>query len=183
MKIFMARHGQTDYNVEDRIQGNRVDGSLNEEGRRQAEDLAQSLRTAHFDVIYCSPLKRARETAEAIARVCKSPIVERDELKERDFGSLTGIFFRELPSATGTKPGELIAIDTDQRYDYRPYGGESAEDVQKRLMKCIEEIKKTYQDKKVLIVAHAGILRLSHLLFRETKVDHIKNVTLEEFEI
>ena len=111
------------------------------------------------------------------------PVILRDELKERDFGSLSGKTWPEADAFAKKEAGALRAEDVGQAYDYRPFGGESGEDVNKRLLRFVAEIKGTYAGKKVLIVAHSGIMRLSHLLFRETEVGHIKNASLEEFEI
>ncbi len=183
MKIFMVRHGQTDSNVAKVIMGQRVDESLNGVGRQQAEELAESMKDMQFDVIFSSPLKRAAETAGILAKNRTAPVILRDELKERDFGSVSGKSWAEADAIAGAEPGNLKEVDRHLDYDYRPYGGESAEDVKKRLGRIIAEIKENYSDKRVLIVAHGGILRFSHMLFRDTPVDHIKNASLEEFEI
>ena len=183
MKIFMVRHGQTDSNAGKRIMGQRVDESLNDEGRRQAEELREGIQDKTFDVIFSSPLKRAEETSRILAHERNVPVILRDELKERDFGSLSGKTWPEADAFAKKEAGALRAEDVGQAYDYRPFGGESGEDVKNRLLKFVAEIKGTHADKKVLIVAHSGIMRLSHLLFREIEVGHIKNASIEEFEI
>ncbi len=178
MQIFMARHGQTDSNVAGIIQGSRVDGPLNTEGQRQAEELAEKLRSQEFDVIFSSPLKRARETAAAILLGRDVPLELRSELMERDFGSLSGKTWAEIENSQ-----ELLTKDRAQKWDYRPYGGESSENFKARFLSVISEIRTRYPDKKVLLVAHAGILRLAHLLFKESEVAHIQNASVEEFDI
>ncbi len=183
MKIFMVRHGQTNSNVAKIIMGQRVDEPLNDEGRSQAQKLSASLRGVPFDVIFSSPLKRAAETAAIIADGGATHIVLHDALKERDFGSLSGKSWDEADALTESEPGDLKSVDRHLDYDYRPYGGESAEDVKKRLQKFVSDIKTKYSDKRILIVAHAGILRFSHALFHDTKVDHIRNATIEEFDV
>ncbi|KKW08471.1 MAG: Phosphoglycerate mutase [Candidatus Kaiserbacteria bacterium GW2011_GWA2_49_19] len=183
MKIFMVRHGETDSNAIKRLMGQRCDDTLNDEGRRQAKELNENIAEMMFDVVFSSPLKRASETAEIIAQKRNLPVILRDELKERDYGSLSGKTHQEADAFTKGKWAELRALDLNQKYDYHPYGGESAEDVKERLLKFIDEIKREYASKRVLVVAHAGILRLSHLLFREVKVSHIDHASIEEFEI
>ena len=183
MKIFMVRHGQTDSNVAKLIMGQRVDESLNDEGRRQAEERAVDMKDMQFDVIFSSPLKRAAETAAILAKGRATPVILRDELKERDFGSVSGKSWAEADTIAGAEPGTQKEVDRHLDYDYRPYGGESADDVKGRLGRIIAEIKETYPEKRVLIVAHGGILRFSHMLFRDVHVDHIQNAALEEFEV
>jgi len=90
MKVFFVRHGQTDWNVERKIQG-QVDIELNDEGRKQAAQMRDELADMHFDAIFVSPLARARETAEIIAEPHEStPVVIADELAERNFGEYEG---------------------------------------------------------------------------------------------
>lgn len=158
--------------------GQRVNESLNEEGVKQAKDLARNL-DKDFDLIFTSPLKRAVETAKLISEQIGASIIERAELMERDFGSLSGKGWEEMPD-----DGEYKKNDFEQKYDYRPFGGESAEDVKNRLIKFMDELKKEYSDKKVLIVAHGGILKMAHFMFSE---EHLKmtpnNASLHEFNI
>src|SRR3989344_1327026 len=99
MKIFMVRHGETDYNVAKRIPGQEIDQSLNATGRKQAEERAEERAGMTVDVMFSSPLKRAGETAEIIAKGLNLQILYRDELKERSFGSLSGKTFEEVNAA------------------------------------------------------------------------------------
>lgn len=181
MKIFIVRHGETDANVLKRIQGQEVDEPLNATGRKQAEERAEAMSGMTFDVLFSSPLKRARETAEIIAKRLNLPIIYRDELKERSFGLLSGKTFEEVNASIGTGWNELTS-DKDAEY-FREYKREPTEDFKKRLLAFTEEIKREYADRRVLLVAHKGVIRLAHLLFRETHVTHIENATIEEFEI
>ena len=88
MKVYIVRHGQTDWNVQHKAQG-RSDIPLNETGRRQAEELRDKIKDIKFDAVYASPLKRARETAE-IATDGEYKIVFDDRLMERSFGDFEG---------------------------------------------------------------------------------------------
>ncbi len=79
-----------------------------------------------------------------------------------------------------------IDRDTDlkQKYDYSPYEGDSAEDVKKRVLMFIEKIKSNYSGKKVLIVAHGGILKMFHYIFKDQEGDFSpKNAEIHEFDI
>lgn len=88
MKLYLARHGLTDWNKEMRAQG-RKDLSLNAEGRAQAEELRDKIKGIEFTAVYASPLKRAAETVE-IAVGDRSEIIYDDRLLERSFGDFEG---------------------------------------------------------------------------------------------
>ena len=88
MTLYLARHGQTEWNHSARIQG-REDIPLNDTGRIQAQRLGEGLRELGIERIWSSPLSRAQETARTIASICHidSPITLLDGLTERDFGA------------------------------------------------------------------------------------------------
>jgi probable phosphoglycerate mutase len=163
--------------------GQRFDTELNEDGIKQANDLADKLIGENFDVIFSSPLKRALKTAQIVAEKINIPIVERGEITERDYGTLSGKTWDEA-NAASIDGANIKEKDFAQVYDYRPYGGESVEDVKKRVLKFVNELRGNYSDKKVLVVAHGGILKLMHMLFKEEVLDHTPhNASLHEFEI
>ena len=95
MRLILARDGQTDWNLQRRVQGLSNLG-LNETGRRQAEALAQSLKGVKVDAIYTSPLRRAQETARAISRFHQVEVVILDGLKELDVGEVDGMTYEEM---------------------------------------------------------------------------------------
>lgn len=95
MKLILVRHGATKMNQERRIQGV-SDLGLNETGRKQAEALARALKDVKVDVIYCSPLRRAQETARAISRFHQVDVVTLDGLKELDVGEVDGMTYDEM---------------------------------------------------------------------------------------
>ena len=169
MKLIFVRHGETAYNKLNKRLG-WLDEPLNEVGLRQAEELADQIEY-NFDIVFSSPLKRASKTAEIIAQKFNKKVMFSEHLKERNFGSLGGTVWKE---------GEKESV----KYDDRPYGGESVEDVRKRLEKFIDEVRNNYAGKTVLVVTHGGIIRLMHYLYRKEETDHIiKNVSIHEFDI
>ena len=89
MKLYIARHGQTTWNVDDLVCG-RADVPLTELGHQQAQKLAQSSLDKKIDVILCSPMLRARQTAQAVSDAIGVPIQIDDRLMEFDFGSFDG---------------------------------------------------------------------------------------------
>ena len=89
MKLYIVRHGTTDWNVQCRFQG-RIDIELNSNGRMLAGKLGEKLENVHFDCIYSSPLSRAYETANLIRGHRNIQIIKNDLLAEIAFGELEG---------------------------------------------------------------------------------------------
>ena len=87
--LYIMRHGKTDWNAMRKLQG-RTDIPLNEEGRQMAEHARTEYADIHFDICYCSPLIRAKETAEIVLKGRNIPIITDDRLKEMSFGSYEG---------------------------------------------------------------------------------------------
>ena len=87
--IYLTRHGQTDWNVQKKVMG-RCDVPLNEKGLEQAEETRKKLLDEDIDLIICSPLIRARKTAEVINKGRNIKIIYDDRLIERDFGEFEG---------------------------------------------------------------------------------------------
>ena len=145
MKIFITRHGQTDWNVQKKVMG-RCDEPLNEKGLEQAKETKIQLLDKNIDLIICSPLKRAKQTAEIINNK-NIQIIYDDRLIERDFGEFEGL--------------ETKDFDFHGYWNYYKNNTyKSAENIQaffKRVYDFLDDIIKEYHDKNILIVAHGGI--------------------------
>ncbi len=144
--IYIVRHGQTDWNVQKKIMG-RCDEPLNEKGKQQAEETKDSLKEINLDLIICSPLKRAKQTAEIINRDKNISIMYDDRIIERDFGEFEG---------KETKDFDFHGYWNYYKNDIY----EQAENIQeffKRIYAFLDEITNKYNDKNVLIVAHGGV--------------------------
>jgi broad specificity phosphatase PhoE len=176
MKIDFVRHGESENNGKGLVTGH-LDAPLTELGIEQAEETANNLN-ANYDIIYCSDLGRCKQTAAIINKKLNLPIIYDARLKERHFGSLEGKSWTEMPNGEELKKRD-IQLGT---YDYRPYNGESAEDVKKRVLECVKEIIEKNPDKKVLIVTHAGIIRLLHHVINGQIQEKIHNASIHEFE-
>lgn len=137
--IFL-RHGQTDWNAEDRCQG-QMDIPLNATGRAQAEEATLPLKDCALTTICCSPLGRARETAEIVNRERQLPLVIVEDLQECAFGELEG----------------KIEDGWTERWleGHTPWGGESREAFDARALAGINQALR--QPGPVLVVAHGGI--------------------------
>lgn len=146
-RIILVRHGETDWNRELRIQGGSSDTPLNEKGRRQAEDLALRLNRDRIQAVYSSPLKRALETAEAIACYHQLGVVVEPLLREIEAGTLEGVTAGEL----GKRFSELLTQDGVSK---KIPGGESLTELQQRCWGCIEQISRKHTDGDLVVVSH-----------------------------
>lgn len=144
--IYITRHGQTDWNVLKKVMG-RCDEPLNEKGLSQAEETRESLLSTDIDLIICSPLMRAKQTANVINRERNIPIEYDKRIIERDFGEFEGM--------------EQKDFDFHGYWDYyKNLQFEKAENIRvffERVYGFLDDIIEKYSDKNVLIVAHGGI--------------------------
>ena len=157
MKMIVIRHGETALNVDGRMQGSRGPNEpLTENGRAQITHLRDTLLISP-DTIYVSPLLRAMETAQILNERFHSELVERNELIERDFGSLSGQPHDSISP-------EIHERDLELRYDYHPFGGESVDDVRKRTLDFLKTLALS-EDKTVFVVTHRGVIRILYELY------------------
>lgn len=166
MKLLLTRHGETDWNLQRRIQGS-TDTNLNETGRTQAMQLAESLLLSEDrpDIIYTSGLKRALETAEITAGRLQIPCLIHPGLEEIGFGLWEGLTWEQVED----RYPELYQIwHTDRRYGHPPEG-ESYQDLLNRVVPALQDIIQkeggSNADRRILIVTHSAVIMslLSHL--------------------
>lgn len=174
MILYLVRHGETDINAQKRACG-RLDPSLNELGIHQSVEMIK-LIPKEIDIIYRSSLVRTQQTAEILNKESGLLIRVVDELTERDFGSLSGKLWDEWDPV-------IRQLDKDQKYDYRPYGGESVEDVKVRLLYLIDQLKSDTQYRRPLLVTSGGIIRFLYYLLGNNPLHHIPNGSVHKFEI
>lgn len=157
MKLVLSRHGETDFNVEKRLQGTRINHEINEHGKEQAALVAEKLKDYNFDHIFSSPLIRCKDTVEIIAKKHDNKIEFRKELEEVNLGIFSGMNAVEIEEKYPGKWRERV----DSKYDFDHYDGESYESVDKtRIASFLKEIKEKYSSRTILIVTHMGIARL-----------------------
>jgi|SRR5579872_1128209 len=179
MKIYFIRHGETTFNKAGRIMG-QLDEPLDAEGIEQSRRLAAKI-DPDFERLFCSPLQRAKQTAQIINEKLKLPEIEyRQELRERNFGSLAGKTLEQMDQQT---LGQISIKDQEQSYDYRPFGGESVQDVKARLEFFLNFLRRNHSEKKVLAVTHTGIIRLIYLIILHQNYPKIDNDSVHIFEI
>lgn len=159
MRLFVARHGQTTWNAQDRVLG-RTDLPLTEEGLRQAAVLAQKAAALQLDMIITSPMLRARQTAAAVGETTGLPVQVDQRLIEQDYGIFEGV--------SRFDEGFLA---NKRQFAVRYPGGESMMDVAYRTYSLIEELKQKYPDKNILLVCHGGVCRLIRTYFEDMTND------------
>ena len=146
MKIYFVRHGQTDWNVQNRLQGS-TDIPLNYTGIQQAHILANKLNSIHFDLIISSPLNRAIHTASIIKGDRAIPFKTSNSLIERSFGCLEGI--------KGWEYDKNLFWNYDKNYMYRDV--EPIQDFFKRVHEYLSHLIKAYSNQSILLVSHNGV--------------------------
>lgn len=153
MKLYVTRHGQTQYNIEVRICG-RSNVKLTEKGIKQAQKLADDMKDKKIDLIISSPLIRAKATADIVSDKIKAPVIVDDRLVERDYGATDGTY-------EGT-PGFM---DKWVQFGHVYPEGESLLRVVQRVYNFLDEIKEKYKDKTVMVISHGGVCRVINSYF------------------
>lgn len=145
-EIILARHGETEWNVAQVFRG-RIDIELNETGTKQAELLAEHLSSLKIDAVYSSPLKRALNTAELIARYHKLDVEIAPGLTDFDYGEWQGLPHQEVKE----KYKELYAEWAENPHLVKMSGGESLADVRERAVGVVDGIVTRYGGSAVLV--------------------------------
>ncbi|HEX6224705.1 MAG TPA: histidine phosphatase family protein [Chryseolinea sp.] len=155
-KIYIVRHGQTDFNLQNIVQGSGVDSSLNERGRAQAQAFFEHYKNVPFDKIYTSSLKRTRETVQRFL----------------DLGIPTESLAGLNEISWGNKEGYKITPDEDQYYHYmlkqwqlgntslRIEGGESPDDVVVRMKPAVDHFMSKTDEQTILVCMHGRAIRI-----------------------
>ncbi len=164
--LCLVRHGQTDWNAEDRIQG-LIDRSLNDAGKKQARDLIEELRAFQAAKIYTSPLLRAKQTAEILAGALGCSLEIEPFIHEASYGSSEGITRSEFASRF------QIALEKEKELSFNEQlffkvipDGESCSDILARVIPALLRIAKNHLGEKVIVVTHGYVMRalLGYLL-------------------
>lgn len=156
-KIYIARHGETEMNAKGIWQGQTIDVSLNDEGRKQAKTLADILKDKNIEVIYTSPMKRAFETAKIVGDVCKVNTIKENGLIEGHFGIAEGKTKETIGKHIHTYK-RWISLE-EENMDVFFEGGETKRQIQKRALNAIDNILKSPHD-NIAVVCHSMIVRL-----------------------
>lgn len=164
MRLILVRHGQTEENVAKINQGH-MPGKLTKQGIEQTKKLALRLKDEKIDKIFVSDLKRCIDTAAEIIKFHpKAEVTYEPAVREQHLG-----IFEGKPYGTMGKAAAAAGVDP---YELKPEGGESFQELRKRISTFMEKLIKTEHDKTVLIVSHGG--PISQFLIHYFKAPHEK---------
>ena len=160
MVFYLVRHGETDWNARRIVQGS-TDIPLNARGLEQAASAREEMKDLPIDVIYSSPLSRARVTAEIINEYHQVPIIPEARLREREFGIFEGKAYEDYPSAL------FWDYEKNLRFD----GAETVKEVFERIYACLDDIRAAQKGKCVMLAMHGGAARAVYSYFHRASAD------------
>lgn len=171
LKIYITRHGETEWNKEGRMQGWK-DSNLTENGINNAKKLGESLKDINFDYIYCSPLGRAIDTAKYIRGNKDTEIVINESLKEMGFGIWEGMEHEKVKE-----------LYTEQQYNfwnkphlYDPITGERFDELIDRVKKALNYIIiNNTTGGNVLIVSHTVVIKAIYAMLKKYLLEDFWN--------
>jgi broad specificity phosphatase PhoE len=179
--IILVRHGQTAWNATEVFRG-RIDIELDETGLKQAELLGEYLSWHELEAIYSSPLKRAVQTAEAIARHHGPAVEIAPDLNDMDFGEWQGLSIQEVRSLFR----EVLEMWTSEPHRVRMPFGESLDDVRQRVLALVSQIVDKHEGTVVLVshrvvnkVLICALLGLDNSHFWDIRLDTCGMTTFE----
>ncbi|MDE6619806.1 MAG: histidine phosphatase family protein [Lachnospiraceae bacterium] len=172
MKLYIIRHGETEWNVKRRFQG-RSDIPLNDEGRRLAHITAEALKNVPFTKIYTSPLKRACETAMIIKGEREIPVIVEPRIIEIGFGEYEGLCCGK-DNYNIPDPDFMNFFDKPEAYK-PPKGAEGIEELKVRTADFLQEIvhNRNMENDTILVSTHGAALR--------GLLSNINNIGIEDF--
>ena len=168
MKLVLVRHGESEHNIKEIMQGH-IPSELTKNGITQAKKARDFLKNEKIDVIISSDLQRAKQTAEILNEAHKLNIIYTKILRERTFGVFEG----------KTKHVLLKAVkDSGLKYhEFTPEGGESCLEIRERMINFLDELLRDYYEKTVLLVTHGGnIIEFLVYLIKFSRKDYPKYI-------
>jgi len=152
--LWMVRHGESTWNVLGLIQGHADGSTLTDMGRRQSAQMAEEFRRGRARAIYSSDLARARQTAAFVGKALGLPVTCDRALRERCFGSYEGLPLSALDAVDSGICGDCV-VDAAAR----PDGGESLDEVYRRVGCFLERLQGEHPGGDVIVVSHGGAIR------------------------
>ena len=185
MKIYLTRHGETEWNLMKRMHGHK-NANLTQKGIEEAKKLGESLEDIEFDIIYSSPIQRAVDTSKYIRGNKNTKIITEDSLKELNFGKWEGMFEKDCSEKYPEQFNNLW---------YKPEifepveGGERLQELMKRVEIWFNEIIKKSEYENILIVTHGVVNRAFYTVLKNNPIErfwekpYILNTALTIIEI
>ena len=177
--LYLIRHGETDYNRENRVQGMK-DSMLTDFGRQQAAAIADHFKNIDLDIIYASPLKRAWDTANAISEASGiTEVIPVDEFKELHCGKFEDMLIDEIKECCWDEWTEFLSDPA-----VPPLGGESMNELFNRVSKAtLKVLSEVNDDANVAIVSHAGVVRMGMATLMNVSVKSAVNFGLSNASV
>lgn len=169
LTFYLIRHGTTEKNINQIMMGSKADSPLTEDGLKNANILSEKLKKIKFDHIYSSDVGRALTTAKIIAKNLKidSKLSKAEELREVNYGIYSDRKIEEVKK-------ECPQYKT--KADFIFPGGESFSQVQIRASEFIKKLEEKHQNKIILLVAHAGVIRTIKCFFNKLNLQNNLNI-------
>lgn len=179
--LHFIRHGETDWNVNRRVQGT-TDVALSSRGREQAEELASRLADRPIGAIYSSDLRRALETARPLAERLGLELIVDPILRERNFGVFEGLYDSEVEALLDDPHAFWRDADT------RPDEGETRREVWSRVIRFLDRLLENPPAEEIAIVSHGGPIRLAAAYLAKEDVEsmgwrEVANVSVTTIEV
>lgn len=173
-RLILVRHGNTKLNSAQRFWG-QTDVELSEDGVRQAERLGNRLAAEKIDTVYASNLSRALVTAEIISSRHGLAVTTCTELAEINFGTIEGLTFDEISKLHPEQARQLA----DRSLTLKFPGGESIRELNDRVSKFVPRLENHAPEATILIVSHAGVLRLMVCNLLGIGLEHWRQMRLD----
>lgn len=167
MKIYLTRHGETEWNLEKRMHGHK-NANLTQRGIEEAKKLGKSLEEIEFDIIYSSPIQRAIDTAEYIRGDKKTKIITHENLKELNFGKWEGMLEKDCSEKY---PDQFHNIWYKPEIFEPVEGGERLQELMNRIETWFYEMIKNTEYENVLIVTHGVVNRAFYTVLKKNSIE------------
>ncbi len=165
MKLYFLRHGEAEHNAA-RLLGGLHDTKLTKKGVQQAKEGVELIKPLNIDIIYASPLLRARETGKILAEETETKLIIDERVVERGVGELEGTHSKLLVSTTP---------------DDTP-GAETIQQLRTRAKEFLKEIEAKHQNQTVLLVSHGAFIKMCLSLRTDKKWEDIRTIQLPHVE-
>jgi len=178
MILYVTRHGETEFNAQGRYAGS-TDVPLNEKGFAQAKELALRLKGMRFDAIACSPMLRARQTADIVCAALDMPYVIYENFYERNMGVYEGLSREEVQELYP----EMWNRKCTMKPDDAPDGGETLRQVCDRVDRGMERLRRDFEGKTILLICHGFVARAMNRYCKGLSFEEMANFTLGNCEV
>jgi broad specificity phosphatase PhoE len=156
IRLFIARHGETDFNKKGLLQGRGIDAPLNETGRKQAQAISEYLKQYNASYLVCSSLKRSWQTALPVVERTELETLKIKDLDEMHFGKFEGVPYKEASTELNELHNAWVSGDVLKPIPQ----GESPQEVYDRANAAVEQLIEKYRDGTMVLILHGRLIRI-----------------------